>query len=454
MGWDVNDPTMLTAPIDFADIAVAAGQSTLPYNLGTMIENGAFNIWSKNKPVRCINPGIISASQRLDALYGMNIPSLGTVDFLSRYSEQWGYNKPRGRVVNGVVLNEWFRSMDFDGYRRNVWWPIGSGSTYLYTIFNGSLNVQGSTVAAGSRVYFNMQCKENPESDELGLLYPADFVGAVSPYDLSLYYIGLAIIDFTNNQTPNTAYFITGDRMDAHFGQGSVYNYYTGIDTEIPSGLNPGQIEVVPILASNQVNTPGVWQQGLSGSIVTLNGAHLGLTLMSGANNVNTTVSFEQISGGMRINFTIENVSGSLMTIRLWGYLMSAGSREKECDDSSFTAPEFYHGLGPFEYISQHWPNSDQSRPDIMYSTLTGTAQSPDYLAAVSCNVDAAFVNANGGSRSLSPSSPGAPRVVSFYVDVNGTSDGWGSYYYGSSFALCLTAGALSEVREEIQYFQ
>lgn len=113
------------------DVGHLCGDTTDPMTNagGTPDEGGKINKWAKFKPTRMhgINPtdswrGEIITVFGHGGLYncGLNIQGYTSLaDFKAAVDAQnfgWQYQPPRGRVVSGSVVNEFFRVLDFDKY--------------------------------------------------------------------------------------------------------------------------------------------------------------------------------------------------------------------------------------------------------------------------------------------------------------------------------------------------
>ena len=445
MGWDQNFE-ILSGAISAHDLGVAAHYPNEPNNVNWLIANGIFNIWARDKAFR--NPTIGFAYDKnqstpdlrsptriaaaLAAYWGMNIPRYGLNDFKTHYADAWSWLRPRGKGNGPGGTDEIFRVQDFDGYANNCWWQLGPlGSAGVYTIFNGFFDAPNVTVGAGDNLRMNIQCKENAEIDNLGLLYPYNFAGAPNQYDLSLYYLGIAILD-----SSNVLWIKTGDRMNAF----SPSNPYASLIVQIPNNVANGAIKAMPVLTEQQ-SLNSDWDTGLNGWIVSLNGAYLSLTKSSEPFNIRTTAVFYVTSSNVRVVLTIQNTSGNPITVNnMYGYLMSEAAYNNEAD-SGYNAPD-YVAPGAFGYIVNSWPQN-YKQGDIYLSDWTGQAQSPDYLGARAYNLYSPFYSANNNSNVL-----GGYGSVSFEINFPYTDDGWGAYSNGVRLAWCLALSNGSFVRD------
>lgn len=446
MGWD-NNHDILTAPIELADIALAAGQSAPPYDLGTMIISGTdFNMWSKNKPCRVSNPGIITPTERRQAKFGMNIPRFALGDFKTHFTDTWGWNRPRGVVDNGVTRNEWFRSLDFDGYLHNNYWLTGADSTSIYSIFNSYLGVSSATVSAGDTILFDIRCCDDPDSGLPGLLYPYDFNTQLysgigdDGYDLSLYYMGIGILD-----SNNVLRVKTGDRMNAHH---TLNDVDASMVEAIPNSCADGTLKIIPLLASQESRDPVsqelIWESNMNGYLISLNGAHITVTKRPASSNINVDVTVTVYPSYVRLAFTVQNTSSTIdYTIsKMWAYLLSAGAYYNEYETSKgYDGP--YVDPSTDVYIGQSWPDTPElsyqnhSTYDILLSDRDGGSYFPDLVSAYGLNAfggtTSGFYHANGDSSVLVHGT-----TVTWYQDIHQTEDGYDDYTNFAVAYLCI----------------
>lgn len=397
-----------------------------------VFENGVINKMAKYKgQVVAGNPFVGAAAdhsltdvERLLTLYGLSVVKCGRIDYPSRFDEPWAYTRP-------VLGTNPFRPVDFVknkseeevGYQDMTPWNAGVTSPgMLWTIFGGSMGVTGTQVAPGDRVYFNMQCKENDEIDPyLGLLYPADFAGAANGFDLSTYYLGIAIIDANDNV------WIYSDAHISDYLSG--INVYCGVDVTLPtSGLLAfGDAIIAPVLTSTRQDS---WTLNYEGNIVNLDGAYLPVTIVRAGSHVTYDVEVTVGTSGTTVEVTVENETGNNVTISpMIGYLLSGYADMNEYETPG-TGPDF-RGEGARDYIYRRWNlrPPEYKQGDIYSHDWEGGYYQPiDALAARYLDLYAAFVAANGGSNILAPSSPGSPNAVTFTVQVNATGDDFGSY--------------------------
>lgn len=414
-------------------------------DLGGIITNVNINKWAKHKPFRNSSVGFnFSASQStpegrsparvtaaLAANFGLNIPKYTPSQFKTNYSQQWTYDRPRGSASN-----EWFRMLDFDGYLDDCYWLTGSTSNGMYTIFNGYINAADSLMFPGDLVQFELQCCEDPDTGEPGLLYPYSFYDSMitSRLDISRYYMGIALLD-----ARNTLWLITGDQMNTHITLGDID---ATLQANIPNTFPQGSFELIPVLASEVANPDpetGIsrWTSSPSGYLVSLNGAHLTLTAGSAYNQLGLDCVVSVNGRYITMDFTIRNVTNSNVT--LYGldcYILSRASRSNE-PDTGYPAPDSV-APGVVDYIDTNWRASGSvpmSNPGYIYVTDWYDPDDPDYtpstfpegLAARRYNPWADFYAANGNSSVIRP---GASHQVTWrkVFDTTTGEDDFGPY--------------------------
>lgn len=391
-----------------------------------------YNLWAKFKAFRNSAPytrGVYydsPNSARLAGLkaanYGLNIVSCGRVDFASKYTNLWTLNKP--------TIHNWpLRPEDFDGYQKNCWWQLGGGSNYIYTIFNGYLEIAGTLISDNDRIYFNMQCKENDDMDVYeGLLYPYDFQGCTK--DFSAYYVGIAVLDHLGG-----VWIITGPRV-SNFYSGTML--YTGITCAMSSSIPNGEVKIAPILTQNEATS---WTNGYNGDIIILHGAYLTANKVAQTANLQTNVTFTRTSSSITLNFEIKNQTGNAITINdMWCYLLSDGAYMNE-HDNGYPGPD-YMGEGAAPYITRTWLGLN-TRPDVYSHMWDGGSTNPDQLAARSYNAYADFYAANGNSNVL-----GNNTTRTWSKTFNYTGDDFGAYANGAWALLCMAPTGNVFVRE------
>ena len=113
------------SPLTVGDVAAALGLET--GDLGYAIINGTINKWARYKPMvapNAVHPvGYVETNERRADKHGFTIPTIvDDVDAFAQLYTQvqnvgamngWVYHVPRGRVYNGVTVNEYFRMYDF-----------------------------------------------------------------------------------------------------------------------------------------------------------------------------------------------------------------------------------------------------------------------------------------------------------------------------------------------------
>lgn len=445
MGWD-RTTGLLTAP--FTKIAANGGgdlQQALSSSQMSQISLFAvnYNKWAKFKAFR--NQAIYSDrynaanSARLAGLkaanFGLGIVECGRVNYPSKYSDTWALNKP-------TVPSYPLRALDFDGYQSYCWWQLGStgGGRILYTIFNGMLTIPSTLISDLDTITFDMQCRENDDLDAYtGLLYPYDFAGA--GFDMSQYYLGIAIIDSGNN-----VWVISGPRVSDFY---SGTNLYTNMRVALSNSISNGALTIAPVLLQNHTVPSGgseaAWTSGYNGTIVNLNGAYLSANKVQQTANLITNVTFTLGQSSITLNFTVTNQSGSAITINnMYCYLLSAAAESNE-HDAGYTGPD-YMGEGAKAYIERTWP-SDYKQGDIYSHDWDGGSTNPDQLAARAYNAYSDFYTANNNSNVI-----GNNTTRTWSKTFNYTQDGFGSYANGAVALLCLTPTNNAFVREYFSY--
>lgn len=427
--------------ISIADLQSALGTSR--NDLGGIIVNANINKWAKHKPFRNSTVGFpINVSQStpearssarvdaaLDVNFGLDIPKYTPTNFKTHYAEQWAYNRPRG-----AANNEWFRMLDFDGYLHDCYWLTGSSSNGMYTIFNGYLNAADALVFPGDLIQLQLQCCEDPDTGEPGLLYPYSFYDSMitSRLDISRYYMGIALLD-----ARNTLWLITGDQMNSHT---TLNDIDATLQANIPNTFPQGEFKAIPVLASEVANPDpdtGVsrWTSSPSGYLVGLDGAYLTLTAGSAYNQLGIDCQVSVNGRYITMDFTIRNITNSNVT--LYGldcYILSRASRSNE-PDTGYPAPDSV-APGVSDYIDTEWRTNGSvtmSNPGYIYVTdwydpdeYTPTTI-PEGLAARRYNPWGDFKTANNNSQVIRP---GAAYQVTWQkvFDTTAGEDDFGPY--------------------------
>lgn len=112
MAYNSNSK-VITAPVDFGDIANALGMESL--DLGTLCLAYNINIWSKNKPISHSEKGILTEQQKKKKNWGVEV--IGILDspvldsnMAKMHQTSFVYDRPNGGSSSP------FRTLDFDGY--------------------------------------------------------------------------------------------------------------------------------------------------------------------------------------------------------------------------------------------------------------------------------------------------------------------------------------------------
>lgn len=117
----MNSNGRITAPVSLhADVYPVLGLAkTVTYDTGWVCGNshGRINKWSRHKPVRVNQPGIITEAQLKSANFGLTIPAKST-DFKTAINNAtYSYNPPRPGT-------DWCRLTDFDKYSHTAVSPL------------------------------------------------------------------------------------------------------------------------------------------------------------------------------------------------------------------------------------------------------------------------------------------------------------------------------------------
>lgn len=326
------------------------------------------NIWAKHKSFRNstflfpfdktkLTPETRSPERCAAALaahFGLSIPRFGGIDFKTHYADPWTYLPPRG------TNSERFRSFDFDGYQKYVhWFDNGSTDKFIQTIFNGGLSAPSTRVSAGDRLNFYIQCADDPDAGQPGLLYPYSFAGA--PIDLSQYYMGIALLD---SSSPSQLFVITGERMNVHH---SMYDIDASMYANIPNAVRDGALIAIPVLVEH--STGGNWETAgaVYGYLVSLHGAYLSLNKIPASENldINVVITVDATNSTLTMVFTIENTTGHDVQLNnLYGYILSGASDFNEPDDPQSPIP--IRDPSTVAYIWNNWPNIIETTPPFL----------------------------------------------------------------------------------------
>lgn len=470
MGWNSTD-RILTAP--FTKIA-AGGSGDLQLALRRSVKShiqlvgdvdsggnrvNSVNIFAKYKPFRnqrvLFSASAEKLSARRAARFGTYIPRYGANDFKTHYSEGWAFLPPRGAAGTGgnnTNYNEPYRAMDFDGYNANEFQEGTVDNKMVATVFNGNIRALSNRLKTGGKIFFELQCSEDPDTGIPGLIFPNDFdINKYSGltddgYDLSQYYIGVALI-FTKNSQPSIL-VKTGDKMITHDPDPTDPDWddnnsiYAELEVTLPSDDNMplGNFVAVPVLAQN--STSGSWTSSPVGYLVSINGAYLPLEKVNALAglDINVTITPQPANNRVALDFSVENVSAENITIsKLFAYLMSADSYYDEPETSGYPA----YGLGSIEpstdaYIWNTWPSTPELTTQgdrIVLSDRTGQGENPNPLCAYGYNAYADYL-ANNPNTGTNVIRPGSANKVTWtkYLTINRTgnpntlSDDYGDY--------------------------
>lgn len=428
---------LITAPVSIYDVKHTLGVST--GDLGSLCRNQSVNKFSKNKPFRWNTVHFNDNQTKLAAQkarnYGTGIVSCGSLNFASKYTENWTHEYPRGLNGGGNDYNEWYRLVDFNGYQQNSW-QLGTTAQgkAIYTIFNGYMQIPGSLISDLDMIYFNIQCRENDDLDaNLGLLYPYDFQGCTK--DISQYYVGITILDSADKV------WVYSDPQLSDFYSGT--NLYTGVRTQISNSITNGPLKICPVLTQNRTldTIQAGWTNNYNGDIIILDGAYLEATKVAQSANVKTDVTFTRTSSSITLTFTVTNQTGDVVTINnMVCYLLSDGAFMNE-HDIGYSGPD-YQGEGAVAFIMRTWPQN-YKQGDIMSHDWNGGSTNPDQLAGRYYNAYHDFLIANNNVNYI-----GNNTTRTWSKTFNFTDDDFGAYSNGAWALLCLAPTNNSFVRE------
>ena len=444
----INNDGILVTPISLGDLSSATHTASL--DLGTLCRSSLINKWAKNKSFRNANPVFAfdgtqatpelrspaRVAAALAANFGLNIPRFNATDFKTHYSDQWSHNIPRG-----LANQEWYRLLDFDGYLHECYWQLGPVTinniqSGYYSIFDSYLSTPRTPdIYAGDLLTLSIRCAEDPDTGLPGLLYPYSFYREQqADYDLSRYYMGIAILD-----AQNKLWVITGDQMRAHHTRDDVDAFLTA---NVPNSIVTGAAKIIPVLTETAYPT---WDDAPgSGHFISLNGAYLSRTIGSASSKLSLDIDVTYSNGSVTMVFTITNNTSSNVNLsNIYAYIMSAESYYNEGDSDH--NPPTTGGYGVMDYIDEHWPGaapytppSDHmglsNPPDIYLSDWISGIGSPAYLAARGYNARTDFRAANNNSDTIA-----VGRTVTWTKTINiGTDDGCGYYADGVFVAGCM----------------
>ena len=435
-------------------------------DIGGIIVNGNINKWAKNKPFRNSAVGFAvdvtkstpelrspdRLAQALIANYGLVLPRYNASDFKTHYSDEWTYQKPRGKANN-----EWFRMLDFDGYIQASYFQVGpissNGIQIGYnTIFNGYLSTpRTSYIFPGDLITFYLQCKEDPDTGVPGSLFPYDFYrGQVNQNldDISQYYIGIGIITGTSNPT---LWVKTGDQLLSHISSDDLEAY---LSVNIPNSITTGDgARIIPLLCSQPYatwdNAPG------SGQFIGLNGAYITRNIGSASQKITMGVAVSYSSNNVTMVFTLtNNTSSDVILKNLVAFISSAESFYNEGDSTH--NPPTTQGYGIRDYLYEHWDANSAENvppftamgltnpPDIYLSDWVSGLTPPAYLVGVGYNAYPDFRTANSNSTTIR-----VGQTVTWTKVLNiGQGDGCGYYADGVFVSVCAFVNMSAYIEE------
>lgn len=104
----------LSKPISISSVATTLGAGSR--DLAMLCINANINKWAAFKPIRYNSPGELMEADMRNANYGLQIPTQQSSGVTAAQdSTAYAYLKPRG-----LVHNEWYRLLDFNGYKTDA----------------------------------------------------------------------------------------------------------------------------------------------------------------------------------------------------------------------------------------------------------------------------------------------------------------------------------------------
>lgn len=324
-----HSTTVISAPVSMpTDLASVLGISGT--DLATACQSSAINMWSKYKPTRYSEIGIMSDAQFRAALYSLNIPVFYSLHDLGQAilagTSAWGYNKPIGGNASP------YRLADFNGYEHSIYpWRLNNKWD---TILGGSIvlgtgSEDNQTLKKGDRVAFYLSTREDG-GDYGNLLSIEDFneIQLAAYGYIKNWYGGLAFKSEADTSSSGYGYIIDTTPISDHGV--NIYNLIGGQNSPMDYGI---YYKVFPFLTSGGNTVKGSWQHGSFGSaaLISLNNANfrvyrrfttptdefyekLSFHITSFTQSNNTTViSIQAINSGI----DTYNISGSELYILL-----------------------------------------------------------------------------------------------------------------------------------------
>ena len=260
------------APINMPD-DISAVLGIAGTDLATNCTSSVINMWSKYKPTRYSEIGIMSDAQFRAALYSLNIPVFYSLHELGQAilagTSVWGYNKPIGGNASP------YRLADFNGYEHstypwrlnNKWDTILGGSIVL-----GAGSEDNQTLKKGDRVAFYLSTREDG-GDYGNLLSIEDFneIQLAAYGYIKNWYGGLAFKSEADTSSSGYGYIIDTTPISDHGV--NISNLIGGQNSPMDYGI---YYKVFPFLTSGGNTVKGSWQHGSFGSaaLISLNNAN------------------------------------------------------------------------------------------------------------------------------------------------------------------------------------
>lgn len=169
----------LEKPISISNLRTLLVNSS--WSQGDLCTSSTIAKWAKYKPVRHSSTAELTEAQRKSVNCGMVAPNIvGTAAVALNSPDDaialsWVYNKPRGYNGGGAGAHEWYRMLDFNGYRHDAIYPpyIANNVTYN-SVWGGSgslvRNPYATTGNAGTIQYGDINSSiTRPQKSSLAL---------------------------------------------------------------------------------------------------------------------------------------------------------------------------------------------------------------------------------------------------------------------------------------------
>lgn len=205
-------------------------------DVGTVCTSNNINKWAKNKPFRNTSPGVMTDTDRANALWGLGSPVVQSAGgntmavqgpkfvaaTLDTNGNAYEILKPRGLAgTAGNANSEWFRLLDFDGYYHTAQKPINSNDIAGFNVLDVgntiTYNVQKTiSQATGSITLSDLFTKLGIGGFYLGIGFRW---GSSSSYTYFYRTSSTTIGAWASGQTPTIS--VTFNKTDAPFSGAS-----------------------------------------------------------------------------------------------------------------------------------------------------------------------------------------------------------------------------------------